>query len=181
MSGHSIVSSLTLAVDEQPADRVAALFDAHHQRLYRLARRLASSAGDVPAGSPGTWIGTLRDRPRGGLAGSRADQPASRSMAEGRGTEAAQRTHRAPKPPTQWRVRSWLGGDRQGHRLARARPAATPPTGRRRDARTGGPRHSTIASQLGISAITVRWHLSVGRRDLTRLLTSGHGATNEGV
>jgi RNA polymerase sigma factor (sigma-70 family) len=33
---------------------------------------------------------------------------------------------------------------------------------------------STIASQLGISAITVRWHLSVGRRDLTRFLTRSH-------
>lgn len=38
---------------------------------------------------------------------------------------------------------------------------------------------STIASQLGISAITVRWHLSVGRRDLTRVLTSRHGDTHE--
>jgi DNA-directed RNA polymerase specialized sigma24 family protein len=34
---------------------------------------------------------------------------------------------------------------------------------------------STIASQLGISTITVRWHLSAGRRDLARILTSRHG------
>jgi DNA-directed RNA polymerase specialized sigma24 family protein len=34
---------------------------------------------------------------------------------------------------------------------------------------------SMIASQLGISTITVRWHLSAGRRDLTRILTSSHG------
>jgi RNA polymerase sigma-70 factor (ECF subfamily) len=38
---------------------------------------------------------------------------------------------------------------------------------------------STIASQLGISAITVRWHLSVGRRDLIRVLTSRHGDAHE--
>jgi RNA polymerase sigma factor (sigma-70 family) len=34
----------------------------------------------------------------------------------------------------------------------------------------------TIALQLGISVITVRWHLSAGRRQLTRLLTAQHGA-----
>lgn len=33
----------------------------------------------------------------------------------------------------------------------------------------------TIASLLGISAITVRWHLSIGRRDLTRALNAHMG------
>jgi DNA-directed RNA polymerase specialized sigma24 family protein len=32
-----------------------------------------------------------------------------------------------------------------------------------------------IAALLGISAITVRWHLSVGRRTLSRLLTHQSG------
>ena len=35
---------------------------------------------------------------------------------------------------------------------------------------------ASIASLLGISAITVRWHLSVGRRELARLLESHGGA-----
>src|ERR687896_2600773 len=47
MSGQPIVSTLAIAMEEQPADRMAALFDAHHQRLYRLARRLTSSADDA--------------------------------------------------------------------------------------------------------------------------------------
>ena len=38
---------------------------------------------------------------------------------------------------------------------------------------------SAIASRLGISAITVRWHLSVGRRDLARTLRPQIGETNE--
>jgi len=32
---------------QEPAERLAALFDAHHQRLYRLARRLSGSAEDA--------------------------------------------------------------------------------------------------------------------------------------
>src|SRR5918999_4026368 len=47
MNGEPIVSPLAMAVDERPSDRIAALFDAHHQRLYRLARRLTTSADDA--------------------------------------------------------------------------------------------------------------------------------------
>jgi len=38
---------------------------------------------------------------------------------------------------------------------------------------------SSIASLLGISAITVRWHLSAGRRDLARTLRPQMGETHE--
>jgi DNA-directed RNA polymerase specialized sigma24 family protein len=34
---------------------------------------------------------------------------------------------------------------------------------------------SSVASFLGLRAITVRWHLSMARRDLKRLLTSHTG------
>jgi DNA-directed RNA polymerase specialized sigma24 family protein len=36
-----------------------------------------------------------------------------------------------------------------------------------------------IASLLGISAITVRWHLSMGRRDLARVLRPATGGNHE--
>jgi len=36
-----------------------------------------------------------------------------------------------------------------------------------------------IASVLGINAITVRWHLSVGRRELERVLRPHPGDANE--
>ena len=42
-----MVSTLAIAMAEQPVDRVAALFDAHHHRLYRLARRLTRSADEA--------------------------------------------------------------------------------------------------------------------------------------
>ena len=46
MDGQPVVSTL-LALQDRPEDRVAALFDAHHERLYRLARRLTPSVDDA--------------------------------------------------------------------------------------------------------------------------------------
>src|SRR6476659_3691476 len=48
MDGQAI--AMAVAVDQPPADlaaRVGALFDLHHQRLFRLARRLSGSAEDA--------------------------------------------------------------------------------------------------------------------------------------
>ena len=38
---------LPAALPADPGDRLAALFDAHHERLYRLARRLAPNADEA--------------------------------------------------------------------------------------------------------------------------------------
>ena len=42
-----MASALPAALPASDADRLAALFDAHHDRLYRLARRLAPTADDA--------------------------------------------------------------------------------------------------------------------------------------
>jgi DNA-directed RNA polymerase specialized sigma24 family protein len=47
MSGQPIARALTATSAEQTSERAAALFDFHHQRLYRLARRLTSSTDDA--------------------------------------------------------------------------------------------------------------------------------------
>jgi RNA polymerase sigma-70 factor (ECF subfamily) len=47
MNGLPVTSVLPVAVPGNPADRLEALFDAHHDRLYRLARRLAPNAEDA--------------------------------------------------------------------------------------------------------------------------------------
>src|SRR5262249_33850821 len=44
MNGVPVAQALPVDVRDAPADRVAALFDAHYERLYRLARRLVPSA-----------------------------------------------------------------------------------------------------------------------------------------
>src|SRR6266852_5609526 len=47
MNGLPVASVLPVALPGNPADRLSALFDAHHERLYRLARRLAPNADDA--------------------------------------------------------------------------------------------------------------------------------------
>src|SRR5438093_8034283 len=47
MHGRPMVSALPITVDESASDRVAALFNDHHQRIYRLARRMSASADDA--------------------------------------------------------------------------------------------------------------------------------------
>ena len=47
MNGQPMAAALPIALPGDPADRMAALFDAHHERLFRLARRLAPSIDDA--------------------------------------------------------------------------------------------------------------------------------------
>jgi RNA polymerase sigma-70 factor (ECF subfamily) len=174
-----------MAVDEQPADRVAALFDAHHQRLYRLARRLTSSADDAldlvqetflrTAGAPSSvpigadreeaWlvrvlINLRRDQWRKAAVQKRHDEHTSPHQPQSQPDHGSAVIAKA----TVWCALDVLSPRRRAVLVMRELEGLAIPT---------------IASQLGISAITVRWHLSRGRRDLTRILTSPHGATNE--
>jgi DNA-directed RNA polymerase specialized sigma24 family protein len=48
MSGLPMTAAVPVALPGNPAERLAALFDAHHDRLYRLAHRLAPDADDAP-------------------------------------------------------------------------------------------------------------------------------------
>jgi RNA polymerase sigma-70 factor (ECF subfamily) len=161
-------------------DRLAGLFDTHHQRLYRLARRMATTAEDAKdlvqetflrvARSPGTvplgacseeaWlvrilINLCRDgwrrkatRVRAEDKGFAAVQPAATSS-----HESAFIAHQ-----TIWRALHALAPRRRAvivlHELEGL------------DARA-------IAHMLGVSAVTVRWHLSTGRRDLARVIGKG--------
>jgi RNA polymerase sigma-70 factor (ECF subfamily) len=179
MSGQPIVSALAMAVEERPSDRIAGLFDAHHQRLYRLARRLTHSADDAldlvqetflrAARAPGSvpigadreeaWlvrvlINLRRDQWRKAAVQKRHDEPRPRLHAEpDHGSAVIARA-------TIWRALDLLPPRRRAvvvmHELE-------------------GLAVRAIASQLGISTITVRWHLSMGRRDLARVLVSRQG------
>jgi RNA polymerase sigma-70 factor (ECF subfamily) len=158
------------------ADRLGALFDAHHQRLYRLARRLSRSSDDARDLVQETFLRaarTPRSVPEGtsqeeawlvrvlvNLCRDQWRRAARRQQLDERGDS---RAALAPADPESaavarsvvWRALESLAPRRRAvvvmHELEGA------PVGR-------------IAALLGVSEVTVRWHLSMGRRQLARVI-----------
>jgi RNA polymerase sigma-70 factor (ECF subfamily) len=162
-----------------PTERLEELFQAHHVRLYRLARRLAGDPEEA------------RD----------LVQEAFVRLARSAALEGATPAGEA------WLVRTLVNlcRDRQRrlrvrHRAAGRIEAAAPPAGNPEDAAVAratvdaalarlSPRRravivlrelegrevSEIARILGLTRVTVRWHLSVARKDLRRILLGEEG------
>jgi RNA polymerase sigma-70 factor (ECF subfamily) len=184
MNARPMAGALPVAIPGNRADRLAALFDSHHDRLYRLARRLSPSADDALDLVQDTFLKAARSPtsvPRGAtseeawlvrvLINIRRDQ--------WRKTAVRKRHDRDLRPPATVH---------HGHEAAliaratvwRALDALTP---RRRAVvvmhELEGLAVPAIAALLGVSAITVRWHLSMGRRDLIRAVAPQIGDTDE--
>ena len=170
-----MATSLPVALPDHHADRLSVLFDTHYDRLYRLARRLAPTADDaldlvqetflkaarspraVPVGLPDeeAWlvrvlINIRRDQWRKAAVRRRHDQTIGHSSGVDSGQEAALLAR-----ATIWRALDLLRPRRRAILVMHELEGLTIPA---------------IASLLGISAVTVRWHLSMGRRDLARAL-----------
>jgi RNA polymerase sigma factor (sigma-70 family) len=180
MDGHPDAAALPLLRQDAPEERLAALFDAHHERLYRLARRMAPSIDDAldlvqetflrvaraPAAVPrghsreeawlvrvlvnlqrDTWRkSTVRHRHASGL------KDLAPVAADPEATLVARQLV--------WRALESLPPRRRAVVVMHELEALSVPE---------------IAALLGISGITVRWHLSLGRRTLTRLLLHQSG------
>jgi RNA polymerase sigma-70 factor, ECF subfamily len=173
MTGQAIAMSATA---DRPADdaavRLGTLFDAHHQRLYRLARRLSRSAEDAADLVQETFLRAARHSasvPEGigheeawlvrvliNIARDRWRQLAVRKR--GADDAAATVTPVASDTESALLARSiiWQALDRLPPRrraiivLYEIEGVAIP----------------AIARLLGVAAVTVRWHLSIGRREL---------------
>ncbi len=172
MTGQAI--AMTATADRpapEPGARLGTLFDLHHQRLYRLARRLCRSAEDardlvqetflraarhaasVPDGAPHEEAWLVRVMVN--LARDRWRQQAVRARG------VSEIVNRAPDPC-----------DTESSLLARSiiwqALQRLPP--RRRAIlilyELEGTTIAAIARLLGVTAVTVRWHLSIGRREL---------------
>jgi RNA polymerase sigma-70 factor (ECF subfamily) len=175
MNGLEVTGVLPLAMAASDTERIAALFDGHHDRLYRLARRLVPSADEaldlvqetflnaaravrsIPSGftQEEAWlvrvlINIRRNQWRKASVRQRYDEHTRRCPVDARNEEAALVAHAAV-----WAALDTLTPRRRAvivmHELE-------------------GMNVKDIASMLRISAITVRWHLSRGRRDLARIL-----------
>jgi RNA polymerase sigma-70 factor, ECF subfamily len=161
--------------DEDPAGRVAALFDAHHQRLFRLARRLVRDPEDpadlvqetflraaraphrVPSGaaSEEAWlvrvlINVCKDSWRHTAVRVKAVSAGHVRAAEAFNPESALLAHSM--------VWSALG------RLSVRRRAVLVMY------ELEGTPIPEIARLLGVTAVTVRWHLMRARREMASAL-----------
>jgi RNA polymerase sigma-70 factor (ECF subfamily) len=181
--GQVVTASLaSTAGGTDPADRVETLFDTHHQRLYRLARRLSASADDardlvqetflrvaraphaVPLGveSEEAWlvrvlVNLKRDEWRRTVSRKRLD-PEGEAHAARAGPvdhEAALIAH-----TTVWRALERLPPRRRAVLVLYELEGATIPA---------------IARLIGVTAVTVRWHLSLGRRELAAIIRTQEG------
>jgi RNA polymerase sigma-70 factor (ECF subfamily) len=163
---------------EEPEQRVAALFDAHHARLFRLARRLVRQSDDAADAVQETFLRAARSPQR---------------VPDGRQNEEA------------WLVRVLINVCKDSWRYAavRTRAAAVqrPPSGavnpepgmlahtmvwealarlapRRRAIlvlyELEGAAIPAIAQLLRIAPVTVRWHLMMGRREMAKALGDGN-------
>ena len=186
MTGQAIAMSATA---DRPTDdasaRLGTLFDAHHQRLYRLARRLSRSAEDASdlvqetflARRPARGFGAGGRRARRGLARAGADQPRPRHWRQlavrkrGADDVALMVTPVASDTESALLARSiiWQALDRLPPRrraiivLYEIEGAAIP----------------AIARLLGVAAVTVRWHLSIGRRELAAAVDGRVGTSGD--
>jgi RNA polymerase sigma-70 factor (ECF subfamily) len=185
MDGHPIANHYPVASDVDPAERLASLFDAHYDRLYRLARRLVPTSDDALDLVQETFLRAARS-PQSVPSRSRNDEEAwlvrvliNIRRDQWRKTQvrnlsvsvedSIQTSHSASNPETAvvaktavWKALDRLAPRRRAVIVLHELDETPVPA---------------IASLLGISAITVRWHLSAGRRDLARILRRNSGDT----
>ena len=177
--------TLPVVLAGDPVERLASLFDVHHDRLYRLARRLVPSTDDaldlvqetflkaarfpksVPIGTANeeAWlvrvlINIRRDQWRKTSVRKHHDKAALGHLTiDNRDPETA-----LIAKTTVWQALNVLSPRRRAIVVMYELEGLAIPA---------------IAALLGISVITVRWHLSRGRRDLTAALNPSMGGTNE--
>jgi RNA polymerase sigma factor (sigma-70 family) len=162
-------------VSDVLTERLGTMFDAHHQRLFRLARRLspgieeardlvqetflraARAQHSIPSGSEEAWlvrvlVNIRKDEWRRQAAKKRIDpeREALSLRAEPSDHEAA-----FIAKTTVWRALERLPPRRRAIIVMYE---------------LEGTSIAAIAKLLGVNAVTVRWHLSRGRRELAEVI-----------
>lgn len=176
MTGQAIAMSVTAGRStDDAAGRLGALFDAHHQRLYRLARRLCRNADDARDLVQETFLRAARNA-ASVPEGADHEEPwlvrVMVNIARDRWRQLEVRKRGATE--VAWRAPT--AHDSESALLARSiiwqALQRLPP--RRRAIlvlyELEGMAIPAIARLLGVAAVTVRWHLSIGRRELAAVV-----------
>lgn len=175
MTGEAIVlAEPAAAVSEDVTGRLAHLFDAHHQRLFRLARRMSRNADDARDVVQETFLRAAR-APQSIPDGTSHEEAwlvrVLVNICRDRWRKTAVRSRASvsdvpPQPP----------GNAESAAIARAMvwQALDVLSPRRRAIlvmyELEGAGIPAIAKLLGVAPVTVRWHLSRGRRELAKIL-----------
>ena len=175
MTGQAIaMAGATDQPREDVTGRLGALFDAHHQRLHRLARRLSGSPDDARDLVQETFLRAARSPDSIPDGSSREEAWLVRVLINlcrdrWRKTAVRSRAHAFqvpevsadnPEAAVMARTLIWQALDRLAPRR-RAIIVMYELEG------TGIP---AIAELLGVTPVTVRWHLSRGRHELAKVL-----------
>jgi len=175
MNGLPIAAALPATLSASSTERLATLFDAHNERLYRLARRMVATADDALDLVQETFLRAAR-APRSIPTGF-ADEEAWLvrvlvNIQQDRWRKAAVRRRYDDDKVSLAVVQTDPEAALVAHAAVWSALDALPP--RRRAVvvmhELEGLTVNDIASALRITAITVRWHLSRGRQDLARAL-----------
>jgi RNA polymerase sigma-70 factor (ECF subfamily) len=181
MTGQAVAVPAALGGERRhtdPGARMAALFDAHHQRLFRLARRLVRQPEEALDVVQETFLRAARapDRVPSGAASEEAWLVRVLvNICRDSWRHAAVRT----RAVVERRVEVVGSVDPEpgmiAHTMVWRALDGLPP--RRRAIlilhELEGNAIRKIADLLGISPVTVRWHLMMGRREMARALGDG--------
>ncbi|HZP49253.1 MAG TPA: RNA polymerase sigma factor [Vicinamibacterales bacterium] len=165
-----MAEALPAAMTDVAADRLARLFDRHYERLYRLARRLAPSADAARDLVQDAFLRAARS-PNAIPHGARDEEAwlvrVLVNLQRDAWRKSAVRSRYAGSPHHVSTIGSVESAVVARATVWRALDALAP---RRRAVvvlhELEGLDVRAIASLLGISGVTVRWHLSRGRREL---------------
>jgi len=189
MTSDAVVWSAPVEVPLTDAtERLAALFDTHHTRLYRLARRLSKNAEDARDLVQDTYLRAAQSIGSVPSGAAREEAWLVRvliNVCRDGWRRTAVRHRYDPLHAADAAVQGWSDQERELVARSTVWRALDTLTPRRRAIvilyELEGTAIGDIAALLGVSPVTVRWHLARGRRELAHAVRKDEGLKGAGA